>query len=134
MTPSILVFGAVPRIQLPDSRTMPPSQRQRLEAVRSACKEMETITAQRRISTALKHRHQQKPFPPFQFGDQVRIWREDLNRLAGTYTVLGYDNEKTSIVRLIPAGNSRPNPITNQQQSNLDPSVISKLEELQKKF
>ena len=115
ITPSILVFGTVPRIPLPDSASMPLEQKDRLEAMQVARKEMETITAQRRIAQALKHRHGMRPHPPYQFGDQVRIWREELKRFTGPFTVHGYDNEKTvwvmtdkirpfstSVVRLIP--------------------------------
>lgn len=56
-------------------------------------------TAQRRISEALKTRHGMKPHPSYQFGDKVRIWREDLNCFAGPYTVQRYDNEGSVCVR-----------------------------------
>ncbi len=109
------------KVEQPDVSSLPPDQKSRIESMRIARKEMETITAQRRISLALKHRHGLKPNPPFQFGDKVRIWREDLNRFVGPYTVHGYDNEKTvyvmtdkirpfstSVVRLIPLEELHP--------------------------
>ena len=95
LTPTFLVFGAVPRIPFPDSSSLLFEQTSRLESTRTAKKEMETITAQRRIANALKHRHVLKSLLQFQFGDKLHISREDQNRFVGLYTVYGYDNEKT---------------------------------------
>ena len=63
--------------------------------MRTARKEKEKIAAQRKISSALKHPNGLRPNPAFQFGDKVRIWREDQKRFVDLYTVHGYDNEKT---------------------------------------
>ena len=142
ITPSILVYGSVPRLPLPDTRTMLATQIRRFEAMRAARREMETITAQRRISAALKHRHDLRPFPVYKFGDKVRIWREELNRFAGPYTVHGYDNEKTvyvmtdkirpfstSVVRLIPPDS--PTDITPKELSSVPPAIYKELEKMQ---
>ena len=94
LTLTILVYGSVPRLPLPDTDTLPPTEKSRVEAMRIPRKEMETITAQRRMKSALKYRHKIRPFPSFQFGDKVRIWREDEKKFVGPYVVHGYDNEK----------------------------------------
>ena len=114
LTPTVLVFGTTPRIPLRSSDSLSSSKKSRQEAMRLARKEMETITAQRRIKAALKYRHVLHPHPCFKFGDKFRVWREELGRYTGPYRVHGYDNEKTvwlmtdkicpfstSIVRLI---------------------------------
>ena len=92
------MYGSVPRLPLPDTDTLPPTEKSRVEAMRIARKEMETITAQRRIKSALKYRHKIHPFPSFQFGVKVRVWREDEKKFVGPYVVHGYDNEKTVYV------------------------------------
>ena len=95
LTPTVLAFGATPRIPLPNSDSLPYSEKSRLEAMRIERKEMETITAQRRIKAALKYRHVLYSHPSFKFGNKVRIWREELGRYTVPYTMHGYDNEKT---------------------------------------
>ncbi len=94
LTPTILEFGAIPRIPIPNSTTLLPSQQDRIEAKGSARKEMETITAHRRIRTALKLKHSLRPHNPFKFGDKFRIWRKELQRYVGPYTVHGYTTMK----------------------------------------
>ena len=139
------MFGAVPRIPLPSTQTLPPSQCQRFEAMRKAREEMETITAQRRIKAALKHRHGLRNPPSFKFGDKARIWREDLNRFTGPFTVHAYDNERTvyvmtdkirpfstSVVRLV--SEEAQGPISPSELRNIPPEINAELEELQNKF
>ena len=98
LTPSQLVFGATPRIQLPSCESLPQGEQDRFNAMLLAWEKMETITAQRRVSAALKHRHFLRTYPVFKFGDKVRIWREDHNKFVGPFTVHGYDDEKTIYV------------------------------------
>ena len=80
LTPSILVYGVVPRIPLPDCSSLSPDEKTRFRAMKIARQEMETITAQRRVASALKHRHSLRPHPFFKFGDKVRIWQEEQNK------------------------------------------------------
>ena len=56
---------------------------------------MVSITAQRRMAEALKHRHSLRPNTPCQYESIFRIWRYDLKWFAASYAVHGYDNEKT---------------------------------------
>ncbi len=70
LTPCLLLFGAVPRLPLPNMEAMAPTQKQRLEAIEAALKEMETITAQRRVSTAIKNRTGLQPVPSYAFGQK----------------------------------------------------------------
>ena len=131
LTPSIIVYGAVPRIPLPDCSSLPPDKKTRFRAMKIARQEMETITAQRPVASALKHRHSLRPHPFFKFGEKVRIWREEQNKFVGLYTVHAYDNEKTvyvmtdkirpfsvSKIRLIP-------PSADENQVQITPSPIS---------
>ena len=99
LNPTILVYGSVPQLPLTDTDTLLPTEKSCVEAMRVARKEMETTTAQRRIESALKYRHKIRPFPSFQFGDKVRIWREDEKKFVCSYVVHAYDNEKHCICR-----------------------------------
>ncbi len=65
----------------------------------TARKEMETITAQRRVAMTLKHRTG-FDHPKYEFGDQVRVYREGTKRFKGPYTVHGYDNNRTVEVKI----------------------------------
>ena len=98
LTSSIHVSGAVPRIPLPDCSSLPPDEKTRFRAMKIARQEMETIKAQRRVASALKHRHSLRPHSFFKFGDKVRICREEKNEFAVPYTGHTYDNEKTAYV------------------------------------
>jgi len=141
LTPTVLVFGAVPRLPLPDDSTLPPDQKSRIKAMKIARTEMETITAQRRIEEARKHRNWEKPHPAFQFGDKVRIWRENDKQFVGPYTVHGYDNEKTvyvmtdrirpfstRYVRLIPP---EPTTLRTGEARNIPPAISEQVANLQ---
>lgn len=54
MTPIILLFRTTPRVALPNNDYMPPDQKTRFKSMEEARREMETITAQSRVSAALK--------------------------------------------------------------------------------
>ena len=56
---------------------------------------METITAQRRVAIAPKHRHGRKSNLCLKNSNKVRIWREDQKRHVGPYTEHCFDNEET---------------------------------------
>ena len=49
LTTTTLIYGSVPQLPLTDTDTLPPTEKSRVEAMRTARKEMETITAQNRI-------------------------------------------------------------------------------------
>ncbi len=55
----------------------------------SARREMETITAPRRLATALKHRAGSGSQPSYDFGDKVRVWREDTQKYEATLNSYG---------------------------------------------
>ncbi len=62
--------------------------------------EMETVTAQRRVATALKHISGVLPNPIYEFGDKVRMWTEDSQKYEGPYIVHSYDNKETVFVHI----------------------------------
>ncbi len=80
-TPCLLLFGSVLRILLRNVSTRAPAQKQCSEAMAAARKEMETITAQRRVASPLKHRTGALPHPMYEFGDSVCAWREESNHM-----------------------------------------------------
>ena len=86
LVPTLLLFGAMPRIGLPEAKYLHPTQKERFSAMASARKEMETITAQRRVKQALKHRLGPDS-PRFEFGDKVMVYREDTKTWNGPYRV-----------------------------------------------
>ena len=64
-----------------------------------ARREIETTTAQRRVKEALKHRVS-KGYPQFEFGDRVMVYREELKRYDGPFTVHSFDNNRTVEVQI----------------------------------
>ena len=64
-----------------------------------ARKEMETITAQHRVKEALEHRVSKDP-PQFEFGDRVMVYRAELKRYDGPFTVHSFDNNRTVEVQI----------------------------------
>ena len=98
LTPTLLLFGHHPRNPLPNLSSLPSPQRELFEAMEVARKEMVTITAQRRVSQALKHRGPMAPKHPYEFGEKVRVYRETSKEFEGPFTVHSYDNRKTVYV------------------------------------
>ena len=74
LTPTVLLFGTTPRIPLAHLENMRVDQKARFKAMEMARKEMTTITCQKRVAAALKHRIGPDK-PKFEFGDQARIYR-----------------------------------------------------------
>ncbi len=70
-------------------------QEKRFEAIRAARQEMETITVQSRVATALKHRAGLIPHPTDEFGDKLGVWRKEAQKYEGRYIVLSYDGRNT---------------------------------------
>ncbi len=105
---------------------------------------METITAQRRVSTALKHRTGLQPVPSYEFGDKVRIWREETERYEGPFIVHSYDNRKTvyvhignrivsfstSAVKIVHAEESS----STEDQNQIPADIISELEQIRAQY
>lgn len=95
LTPSLLVFGAIPRLPIGNLTSIPPTQKQRFEAMKMAREEMYTITAERRIKQALLPGTQKpQPFIPKE-GDLVRVYREKEMKFEGPFKVHAYDQRKT---------------------------------------
>ena len=83
--PSLLVFGVLPSLPSPNTRS--PDQVERFHALRTAKAELEQIVAEKRISTALRSK-----LPPatkylIKPGDQVRVYREQTRKWEGPFTV-----------------------------------------------
>ena len=85
LVPSLLVFGVLPSLPSPNSRSS--EQQERFQALRAAKAEMETIIAESRIRRAL---HSKLP-PATRYlikpGDHVRVYRETSKRWEGPFTV-----------------------------------------------
>ncbi len=80
LTPSMLLFGASPRLPLPNVSSMGLSRKHSFEAMWAAYQEMGTIPVQRRVATA--HKHRAGPFfhPACEFCDKGRVWGEDVRK------------------------------------------------------
>ena len=64
ITPTLLLFGATPKIALPNLENLQLDQKAIFKAMKAARKEMEAVTAQIRVKEALKHRVS-KDYPQF---------------------------------------------------------------------
>ena len=114
LTPTLLLFGHYPRIPIPNLSSLPTSQKDRFKALEVARKEMMTITAQRRVAQALKHKGPMAPTHPYEFGDKVRVYRETSKKFEGPFIVHSYDNRKTVYVD-----------IGNERRPRIEPFIIS---------
>ena len=95
IVPTLLVFGSLPRLPLPAFSSLPLTQQQRFDAMKTARDEMMAITAQRRIREALKtYTRKSQPFIPEE-GQHVLVYREGTKRFEGPFVVHSYDNRKT---------------------------------------
>ena len=99
ITPTLLLFGATPKIALPNLENLQIDQKARFEAMEIAPKEMETVTAQRRVKKALKQRVS-KHYPQFKFGDLLMVYLEELKRYEGPFTVHSFDNNRTVKIQI----------------------------------
>ncbi len=141
LTPSLLLFGATPRLPIPNVLIMAPTQKQQFEAMRAARQEMETITMQRRVAAALKHRTGVTTHPMYETSDKVRIWREASQKYEGPHIVHSYDNRKTVFVhsgnRIVPFSISvlkRVYPEENSTQQSIPPDIITELEQIRAQY
>ena len=92
LVPTLLVFGALPR--LPTSHSANPTQEERQRALTTARREYETVIAARRIREALRARVPAAAHRVIRVGDAVRVFREADGRLHGPYSVLDIDDKQ----------------------------------------
>ena len=97
LTPTLLVFGTIPRLPIGHIETMLPTQRERLKAMEYSRKEMEEITAQMRLKVAQKDRNRILGMLDLRAGESVLVYRERSRRWEGPYRFLG-QNRKTVLV------------------------------------
>nr|AHF58602.1 polyprotein [Chondrus crispus] len=74
LVPTILVFGAIPKIAAQPSGQ--PTQEQRMNLMQTARAEMEKITARLRMKTILKKRTPSSSHATVSEGDPVLVWRK----------------------------------------------------------
>ena len=87
LTPSLLVFGAIPKLPLGSLRSLSNTQKEGSAAMRAAREEMLGITAERRIAAALKRRHPRLQRFIHVEGDQIRVYREGSGMFDGLFSV-----------------------------------------------
>lgn len=121
LVPSLLVFGIIPRFPIITSDL--PNQRERMEVLAAAQKEMNTIIAERRIITALTTNTPSSVDEVYQVGDKILIYREKEREWTGPHKVIGTDNDMVYVIGLY----NRPQPFHKQQikpfiQNPIDPS------------
>lgn len=124
LVPTLLLFGTTPRISLPNLCNMGPTNRARFKAMDAARREMETITAQRRVKLALKH-NIGPDSPQYEFGDKVRCYREKHKKWMGPYIVHSFDNNRTVHVtinnEIVPLSTSVVKRVTEEEESTNQP-------------
>ena len=96
LVPSLLTFGVIPRF--PILNTELPTQQERLEALKKAQAEMNSIVAERRIKRALLHKVPNASNYVFRPGTEVLVYREDEKKWKGPLTVKAV-NEKIATLR-----------------------------------
>jgi len=106
ITPSLLVFGTVPKLPIAHLETISPTQKERFQAMKSAKEEMLAITAHRRVKDALRRGPSAQLFIPEE-GDKVYVYRENSNQYEGLYEVHSYDQRKTVNLLIPEAGGRR---------------------------
>ena len=95
ITPSLLVFGTIARLPIGGLNALPSTEKESFEAMKTAREEMLAITAERRLSAALRERQSRsQAFIPKE-GDLVRVYRENPERFEGPFPVHSYDQRKT---------------------------------------
>lgn len=106
IVPALLLFGTLPKLPIPSLETVARTQKERFCAIESARKEMLAITAQRRIREALRSRSPYTKTLDLNTGDQVMVYREELSRYEGPFTLESYDGRKTAYV-IVPDARGR---------------------------
>jgi len=107
ITPVVLLFGDTPKLPIANLDTVPSTQQKRFLALECARKEMLTITAQRRVSEALKRRLPKRDWFEGQEGDSVLVYREDSKKWEGPFIVHSYDGRKTVFVEIVDSSGRR---------------------------
>jgi hypothetical protein len=96
LVPSLLTFGVIPRF--PILNTDLPVQRERMDALASAQREMQTIVAERRIQQALLSNVTQSADRSYEIGDEIPVYREASNRYEGPYEISNVDGKIVTII------------------------------------
>ena len=86
LVPSYIVFGVLPRF--PALNTLLPSQEERMNALRAAHAEMETVVAGLRTSTALRSNPPSAASQEVFAGELVLVHREDLKKWVSPFRVV----------------------------------------------
>ena len=108
LVPTLLVYGAYPRMSNLDPLT--PSMTQRAKAIQRAMEEIAKIRAKQQVNTALNHRNGPSVTPIHEtaINSLVLVWREGQTGRSGSWTgpfkLLGIDKE-TCYVEL-PSGST----------------------------
>eukprot|EP00171_Calliarthron_tuberculosum_P007706 IDg7706t1 len=99
LVPTLLVFGSIPKLPLGNVSHLPPSQRERFQAMETSRKEMETIVTRQRLALASK-KHKGKAMDAFEVcpGSEVLVYREKKKLWEGPFKLAHYDNYKTVFV------------------------------------
>ena len=95
LVPSRIVFGIIPRF--PILNTELPTQKQRMEIIKSAQAEMNSIVAERRVLAALT-----RDIPPaadrnYKLGEEVLVYSEKEKKWIGPYIVVDSTGRQVTI-------------------------------------
>jgi len=85
LVPSRLVFGILPRFPILNSNL--PNQKERLEIIKTAQAEMNSIVAERKIMTALSKNVPAAADRTYKLGEEILVYNENLKKWEGPYIV-----------------------------------------------
>jgi hypothetical protein len=98
VVPSLLVFGVTPRY--PALSTELPNQKERMEVITAAQQEMNSIIAERRITTALNKNVPSAVDYISEIGSEVLVFREKENSWTGPFIDVKIDDKIITIQNL----------------------------------
>ena len=96
LVPSLLVFGCIPRFPAVSSKV--PEQKERMNALISARQEMATITAELRVTKALRSKVPRNADLVIFPGQRVLVWRESDKKYIGPYPVIRVDDKQVYLL------------------------------------
>ena len=96
LVPTLLVFGAYPRMTVLDPPA--PSITQRATAIQKAMTEIAKLKAQRQVTDALRTRNgpDTTAIHELQVNSKVLVWRES-SKWEGPFTLLGIENKTCKV-------------------------------------
>ena len=97
LTPTLLVFGTIPKLPVGHIETLMPSQRDRFRALEFARREMETITAELRVKIAQKNRSASLEILDLDVGDPVLVYRERTKKWEGPFKFVSQDGKTVKV-------------------------------------